>query len=109
MPQRGFVVEQNPLNIVTFRQFLRDLTAGIFAPLVLVTIKSLRGTLLFTTDFSGLSIMIHGWQMLANKWLTWENDHWCSRSGAHTKLDSRAWINISAPMLNNGEFDRCRK
>ena len=47
MPQRGFVVEQNPLNIVTFRQFLRDLTAGIFAPLLLVTIKSLRGTLLY--------------------------------------------------------------
>ena len=45
MLQRGFEVEQNPLNIVMFRQFLRDLTAGIFSPLLLVTIKSLRGTL----------------------------------------------------------------
>ena len=47
MPQRGFILEQNPLNIVMFRQFLRDLTAGIFAPLLLVTIKSLQGTLLY--------------------------------------------------------------
>ena len=46
MGQRGFVVEQNPLNIVTFRQFPKDLTARIFAQLLLVTIKSLRGTLL---------------------------------------------------------------
>ena len=46
MGQRGFVVEQNPLNIVTLRQFLRDLTTAIFAPLLLVKIKSLRGTLM---------------------------------------------------------------
>ena len=46
MPQRGFVVEQNPLNIVTIGPFWEDLTAGIFARLLLVTIKSLRGTLL---------------------------------------------------------------
>ena len=38
MPQRGFIVEQNPLNIVTFRQFLRDLTVGSFAPLLLGSI-----------------------------------------------------------------------
>ena len=50
MPQRGFVVEQNPLNIVTIRQFLEDLTAGIFAWLLLVTIKSLCGTLLFNSS-----------------------------------------------------------
>ena len=45
MPQRGFVVEQNPLKFVTIGQFWEDLTAGIFARLLLVTIKSLRGTL----------------------------------------------------------------
>ena len=48
MGQRGFVVEQNPLNTVKLRQFLRDLTAAIFAPLLLVTIESLRGTLIHT-------------------------------------------------------------
>ena len=46
MPQGGFLIEQNPPNIVTLGQFLRDLTVGIFAPLLLVTTKSLRGTLM---------------------------------------------------------------
>ena len=48
MPQRGFVVEQNPLNTVNNIQFYRDWPFVFFARLRLVTIKSLRGTLMYT-------------------------------------------------------------
>ena len=46
MPQRGFVVEQNPLNTAMSWPIYRDWPKGFFARLHSVTIKSLRGTLI---------------------------------------------------------------
>ena len=43
MPQRGFVVEQNPLNTALSWPFYRDWPVGFFARWRLVTMKSLWG------------------------------------------------------------------
>ena len=46
MGQRGLQVHQNPCNRGFLWSSQRDWAVAIFAPLRLVTIKSLRGTLL---------------------------------------------------------------
>ena len=55
----------------------------------------------------GLSIIIHGWQMLANKFLTYPIDHWCARPAQYANFTIEMWLNISAPLLADGTFDRC--
>lgn len=56
---------------------------------------------------TGSSIVIHGWQSMANKFLTYEPVHWCQRPSEYQSLSYEQWANISAPVLSDGEFDRC--
>ena len=54
-----------------------------------------------------LSIVIHGWQMMANKFLTYPIDHWCERPQNHKTISVEVWLNISSPILSDGSYDRC--
>ena len=54
-----------------------------------------------------LSIVIHGWQMMANKFLTYPIDHWCERPQNHKNISLEGWLNISSPILSDGSHDRC--
>ena len=54
-----------------------------------------------------LSIVIHGWQMMANKFLTYPIDHWCERPQNHENISVEVWLNISSPILSDGSYDRC--
>ena len=56
---------------------------------------------------TGLSIIIHGWQSMANKFLTHNTDHWCARPDLYSNLSLQEWANISSPILTDGQFDRC--
>ena len=47
--------------------------------------------------------------MMANKFLTYPTEHWCSRELSYKDADVHHWLNLSAPMLENGEFDRCQR
>jgi len=58
---------------------------------------------------TAFSIIIHAWQMMANKFLTYPTEHWCSRELSFQGADVQQWLNISAPRLPNGEFDRCQR
>ena len=58
---------------------------------------------------TALSIIIHAWQMMANKFLTYPVDHWCSRPPGYQDLSLESWLNLSAPILGNGDFDRCHR
>ena len=55
----------------------------------------------------GMTISIHYWQMTSNKFLAYETDFWCSRPENLKNLSAEIWKNVSAPLLENGEFDRC--
>lgn len=56
---------------------------------------------------SALTIFLHCWQMLLNKFYTFPVDHWCSRPLELQEMPVQQWINLSAPM-NGGEFDKCQ-
>ena len=43
--------------------------------------------------------------MMAGKWLTYKTDHWCARPLEDMAVEQ--WLNVSAPMLEDGSFDRC--
>ena len=59
-----------------------------------------------TYTIMGLSIVIHCWQMMANKFYTYKTDFYCSKPPDlnHWSLDQ--WRNISAPKVLD-EYDRC--
>lgn len=61
--------------------------------------------LLFTV--TGLAIILHSCQMYANKFLTIATPFACLPPPEHRHLDLEAWLNVSAPLLDDGEFDRC--
>ena len=54
-----------------------------------------------------LSIIIHAWQMMANKFLTYPIEHWCERPQNYQSISVEKWLNISSPRLSDGSFDRC--
>ena len=54
-----------------------------------------------------LTIIIHAWQMMANKFLTYPIDHWCERPENYQTMSVESWLNISSPKLSDGSFDRC--
>ena len=54
-----------------------------------------------------LTITIHAWQMMANKFLTYPLVHWCERPENYQNLSVEIWLNISSPVLSDGSFDRC--
>ncbi len=45
--------------------------------------------------------------MMANKFYTYQTDYWCTRPPSHAHLSQEEWLNISAPMDSNGDYDRC--
>ena len=57
----------------------------------------------------GLSVILHGWQMLSNKFLTYSIDHWCERPEMYKGGSIEEWLNISSPLLDDGTFDRCHR
>ena len=58
-------------------------------------------------SLAGLTIIIHAWQMMANKFLTYPLDHWCERPEHYKNFTVEEWLNISSPLLSDGSFDRC--
>ena len=62
--------------------------------------------LIFT--ITGLTTVIHAWQMMANKFLTYPINHWCERP-AHLRntISVEQWIHVSSPLLEDGTFDQC--
>ncbi len=48
-------------------------------------------------------------QMLSNKWLMEETPYWCARPKGLELINSEVWLNVSAPLTESGEFDRCRQ
>ena len=55
----------------------------------------------------GITISMHCWQMMSNKFFTYKTEYWCSRPENLRHLDVQIWLNLSSPMLENGEFDKC--
>ena len=51
--------------------------------------------------------MIHGCQVMANKFLTYPVEHWCMRPKHYQSISIENWLNISSPILLDGNFDRC--
>ena len=56
---------------------------------------------------AALTIPLHAWQMMANKFLTYPVDHWCERPFNYQNISIEKWLNISSPLLDDGSFDRC--
>ena len=82
----------------------------------------------FTT---GATVILHAWQMMSSKFLTYKTPHYCKRPGnvfqglglsfrlytcltdIYKNISLEAWLDISAPFLTPGdledvELDRCR-
>ena len=55
----------------------------------------------------GISISLHCWQSLANKFYTYPTDYWCARPENLTDLSVEKWLNLSSPLNEDGKFDRC--
>ena len=51
--------------------------------------------------------IIHGCQIMANKFLTYPVEHWCKRPKYYQSISIENWLNISSPILLDGNFDRC--
>ena len=54
-----------------------------------------------------LAGIIHGWQIMVNKFLTYPVEHWCERPKNYQSMNIENWLNISSPILLDGSFDRC--
>ena len=59
-----------------------------------------------TYTIMGLSLSIHCWQMMVNKFYTYKTDFWCARPDSHRHLSVEEWRNISAPRILE-EYDQC--
>ena len=62
---------------------------------------------------TGLTIVLHAWQMLVNKFLTIDVQFYCKPPEEYYLIEGdnfsvEKWINLSAPKLSNGNFDMCR-
>lgn len=55
----------------------------------------------------GLTISMHCWQMMSNKFLTYPTEYWCARPASQTNLSIDQWLNFSAPLKNEADFDKC--
>ncbi len=55
----------------------------------------------------GLTISMHTWQMMCNKFLTYPTDFWCQRPEMFQNLSLEEWLNISTPLTKDGKFDKC--
>ena len=56
----------------------------------------------------GLTIVIHNWQMLSNKFYAYKTDYWCARPENLQHLNIENWLNLSSPLINGtNEFDKC--
>ena len=59
-------------------------------------------------------VMMHCWQMMANKFYTYKTDYWCSRPSNFANFSVEDWRNLSTPWKitenNNNEsvFDNCK-
>ena len=57
-------------------------------------------------------VMMHCWQMMANKFYTYKTDYWCSRPSNFANFTVEDWRNLSTPWKteNNNEFvfDNCK-
>jgi hypothetical protein len=47
--------------------------------------------------------------MLANKWLTQKTDFWCARPPAAANMSVSAWLELSAPFNEKGQYDNCSR
>ena len=60
----------------------------------------------------GLTIVIHNWQMLSNKFYTNKTDFWCSRPSEFANFSVEDWRKLSAPWKsgssNESDFDNCK-
>ncbi len=54
-----------------------------------------------------LTIVIHAWQSMANKFYTRETEYWCRRPALLNNIPVDRWMNLSSPILESGDFDRC--
>ena len=58
----------------------------------------------------GLTIIIHNWQMLSNKFYTHKTDFWCSRP-SYSNFSVEDWRKLSTPWKigsNESDFDNCQ-
>lgn len=59
----------------------------------------------------GVTAIFHGWQMMSNKFLTFNSDYWCAPPEAILNgtgaYPVEQWINISTPLDMEGNFDFC--
>ena len=57
----------------------------------------------------GVLVTVHCWQMMVMRFLAFPVDHWCARPvGAEDAgMNVEFWRNISAPINENGDFDKC--
>ena len=57
-------------------------------------------------------VIMHCWQMMANKFYTYKTDYWCSRPSNFANFTVEDWRNLSTPWKteNNNEFvfDNCK-
>ena len=60
----------------------------------------------------GLTIIIHNWQMLSNKFYTNKTDFWCSRPSEFANFSVENWRKLSTPWKKIGssesDFDNCQ-
>ena len=57
---------------------------------------------------TGLTAVIHAWQMMANKFLTYPVNYWCERpTHLINTISVEQWIHVSSPLLEDGTFDKC--
>ena len=99
MPQRGFIVEQNPLNAAISWPIYRDWPKVFFARLHLVTIKSLRGTLTLTDKSLGFRYT----RRHLSKWV--HLDPVCIRQGTRTESCQGCWRTEPGPDTHETDHD----
>ena len=56
----------------------------------------------------GITISMHTWQMMGNKFFTYKTDYYCTRPENLQHLTIESWLNLSSPFTENGEFDHCQ-
>ncbi len=56
----------------------------------------------------GLTIILHTWQQMVNKFYTYKTEHWCARPDGLENIPVDLWLNLSAPIKESGQLSRCR-
>lgn len=66
------------------------------------------GRFQYTWGFLGsLTLAFHAMMMMSNKWLTFEVHHWCARPLSLKDMTVEQWWNISRPIQNKGDLEKC--